>query len=176
LQELSLEKANSLEELNKKFRIWLDEGYNNREHSSLKDISPMQAYGGDPKKIRFASPEECHDAFLWEVTRKVDKTGCFKIKEIEYEAGIEYIGKKVDARYDPFDLGIVEVWHNGEKKKRAEPLKISEFCGKAEKTESTAKATHSKLLTVYETANAKRQKKRTGALNFSTMKEGESNV
>ena len=51
MEELSLEKAKSLEELNRKFRIWLDEGYNSREHSSLKGQSPMQAYTGDRREF-----------------------------------------------------------------------------------------------------------------------------
>ena len=176
LEELSLEKAKSLEELNRKFRIWLDEGYNNREHSSLKGQSPMQAYTGDPKRVRFATPEECRDAFLWEDTRKVDNTGCFKLNGVEYEAGIEYIGKKVDARYDPFDTIHVEVWYSGEKRRTVEPLKIGEYCGRTEKTGATAKVSRSRLLKVYEKENDKQQKQRLGALSFRSMKGGEANV
>ncbi|NLB78987.1 MAG: DDE-type integrase/transposase/recombinase, partial [Clostridiaceae bacterium] len=144
LEELSLEKAKNLEELNRKFRIWLDEGYNNKEHSSLKGQSPMQAYTGDARKVRFATPEDCHDAFLWEDTRKVDNTGCFKLNGIEYEAGIEYIRKKVDIRYDPFDMSQVEIWHNGEKRRTVNPLKIGEYCGRTEKAESAVKVSRSR--------------------------------
>ncbi|MCX7748376.1 MAG: DDE-type integrase/transposase/recombinase, partial [Clostridia bacterium] len=115
LQEISLEKPKSLEELNRKFRIWLDEGYNMREHSSLKGMTPIEAYSKDLRKVRFATPEECADAFLWEDTRKVDNTGCIKLNGHEYEAGIEYIGKKVDVRYDPFDMSLVEIWYSGER-------------------------------------------------------------
>lgn len=176
LQELSLEKAKNLEELNRKFRIWLDEGYNNCPHSSLKGDTPMHAYSADPKKVRFATPEECHDAFLWEDTRKVDRTGCFKLNGIEYEAGLEYIGKKVDVRYDPFDMSLVEIWHGGERKKAAPPLKVGDFCGRTEKPPVAAKATHSRLLKVYETENAKRQKQKMGVLSFRSMKGGDGNV
>lgn len=176
LQEISLEKPKSLEELNQKFRIWLDEGYNMREHSSLKEKTPMQAYSRDPKKVRFATPEECADAFLWEDTRKVDNTGCIKLNGYEYEAGIEYIGKKVDVRYDPFDMGLVEIWYSGERKKKVSPLTIGEYCGKVQKSSSTVKTTHSRLLKVYEQENAKRQKQRMGVLSFRSMKGGSDNV
>jgi len=176
LQEISLEKPKDLNELNQKFRIWLDEGYNNRPHSGLKGDTPMHAYTKDPRKIRFATPEECRDAFLWEDTRKVDRTGCFKLSGIEYEAGLEYIGKKVDVRYDPFDMSLVEIWHGGERKKAVPPLKVGAFCSGAEKVQAAAKATHSRLLKVYEAENAKRQKKKTGALSFSSMKGGGGNV
>ena len=175
-QELSLEKAKSLEELNRKFRIWLDEGYNGKPHSSLKGIPPSQAYASDPKKVRFATPEECRDAFLWEDTRKVDNTGCFKLQGIEYEAGIEYIGKKVDVRYDPFDLSLLEIWYSGECRKTAAPLKVGEYCPKAEKVPASKPATHSRLLKVYEAENEKRQKRHVGALTFRSMKGGGGNV
>lgn len=176
LQEISLEKAKSLEELNRKFRVWLDEGYNLKIHSSLRGMSPIQAYSKDPKKVRFATPEECADAFLWEDTRKVDNTGCIKLNGIEYEAGIEYIGKKVDIRYDPFNMDLVEIWYSGERRKKVGPLKVGEYCGKVEKANKTVTATHSRLLKVYEQENAKRQKQRIGALSFRSMKGGGENV
>jgi putative transposase len=176
LQEISLENVKSLEELNRKFRIWLDEGYNLKSHSSLKNMSPMQAYSKDSKKVRFATPEECADAFLWEDTRKVDNTGCIKLNGYEYEAGIEYIGKKVDVRYDPFDMSLVEIWYSGERRKKVGPLKVGEYCSKVEKTSKTITATHSRLLKVYEQENAKRQKQRIGALSFRSMKGGTENV
>jgi transposase InsO family protein len=175
MQEIALEKPNTLGELNRKFRVWCDEGYNNNPHSGIKGKTPMQAYSADPKKVRFTTPEECHDAFLWEDTRKVDSTGCFKLNGIEYEAGLEYIGKKVDVRYDPFDQSLVEIWHSGEYKKKVPPLIYGEFCGKVEKSPAPEKATHSRLLRVYEAENAKRQKK-TGALSFRSMKDGDGNV
>lgn len=175
-QELSLEKARDLNELNRKFRVWLDEGYNEKAHSSLKGASPLQAYTADQKKVRFATPEECRDSFLWEDTRKVDNTGCFKLQGIEYEAGIEYIGKKVDIRYDPFDMGLLEIWYSGERRKTASPLKVGEYCPKVEKTPATKAATHSRLLKVYEAENEKRQKRRSGALSFSSMRGGGGNV
>lgn len=176
LQELSLEKVKSLEELNKKFRIWLDEGYNSDEHSSLKGISPIQAYSADPKKVRFATPEECYDAFLWEDTRKVDNTGCIKLNGNEYEAGIEYIGKKVDIRYDPFDMSLVEIWYSGERRKKVAPLKVGEYCGRIEKEKKPPTVTHSRLLKVYEQENASKRKQSMGALSFRSMKGGGKDV
>jgi hypothetical protein len=112
---------------------------------------------------------------LWEDTRKVDGTGCFKLNGLEYEAGIEYIGKKVDVRYDPLDRSLVEIWYSGERKKAVSPLSVGEFCGKTEKAPAIMKATHSRLLRVYEAENSKRQKK-TGALSFRSMKGGGGNV
>jgi hypothetical protein len=105
----------------------------------------------------------------------LDQSGCFKLSGIEYEAGVEYIGKKIDLRYDPFDRSLVEIWYSGERRKAVAPLSVGEFCGKIEKMPATVKATHSRLLKVYEAENAKRQKK-IGALSFSSMKGGDGNV
>lgn len=176
LQEVRLDNPKTLEELNQKFRIWLDEGYHHQPHSSLNGKTPMQAYNGDPRKVRFATPEECREAFLWEETRKVDKTGCFKLQGIEYEAGLSYLGKKIDVRYDPFDLGQVEVWYKGERQKTVEPLKVGEYCGKSEKLPANAPATHSRLLKVYADQNQKRQQKKYGALTFRSQKGGDAHV
>lgn len=109
-------------------------------------------------------------------TRKVDNTGCFKLQGIEYEAGIEYIGKKVDVRYDPFDMSLLEIWYNGERRKTATPLKVGEYCSKVEKAPATKPTTHSRLLKIYESENEKRQKRQTGALTFRSMKGGDRNV
>jgi len=172
LQEISLEKPKSLEELNQKFRVWLEEGYNTKPHSSLKGLSPSEAYAANPAKVRFATPEECQDAFLWEDTRKVDNTGCFKLNGIEYEAGIAYIGKKVDVRYDPFNMSQVEVWYKGNRIKMVSSITVGEFCAKVEKVPAGITATHSRLLKAYEQENARRHHKPLGALSFRSMKGG----
>jgi putative transposase len=175
--EIGLEKPKTLEELNRHLRTWLEEGYNNREHSSLNKVSPSVAFTNDKRHIRFVTPEECRDAFLWEETRKVDKTGCISLKSQYYEAGMEFINKKVDARYDPFDLSSVEIWHNGEKKKTVTPLVIGEYCGKKEEKATTStKSSHSRLLKTLDSENKKKRKKQLGAIPFREMKGGVTNA
>ena len=108
-----LEKPQTLEQLNELFRAWLSEGYNHRVHSSLAGKSPAQAFTQDTKPLRFPSPEALREAFLWEKTPKVDKSGCISLNGLCYEVGVEYIRKKILVRYDPFDLSVVEVWYGG---------------------------------------------------------------
>lgn len=175
--EVGLEKPKTLEELNRHFRVWLEEGYNHSEHSSLEGVSPAVAFANNKRHIRFVTPEECRDAFLWEETRMVDKTGCISLKGQLYEAGIEFIRKKVDVRYDPFDLSNVEIWHNGEKKKMASPLIIGEYCGKKEQKVTTSeKSSHSRLLNVFAAESKERTKKQLGAISFREMEGGVANV
>ena len=175
LEELSLEPPESLEILNQKFRIWLDEGYIHKEHDSLQEKTPYEAYQSNPAKVRFVSQQECHDLFLWEQTRKVDNTGCVSIAGIEYEAGAEFVRKSVDVRYDPFDLSTVEIWRDGERIKQAKPIVIGEFIPMAQiptqLSENTKKPSKSRLLAVYEKQSQQRDQRRNGAISFSELRE-----
>lgn len=167
LQEVRLEKPETLAKLNDLFRDWLSEGYNHRGHSALAGKSPAQAFTGDSKALRFPSPEALRDAFLWEKTPRVDKTGCFSLEGLTYEGGIEWIGKKVMVRYDPFDLSQVEVWYGGEKKKLAAPANIGEFNRNVKRpVEELERASESKLLRLFAAESKKRLKQQLGAFQL----------
>jgi transposase InsO family protein len=168
LQESRLEKPRTLEQLNDLFRAWLSEGYNHRVHSALSGKSPAQAFTQDSKALRFPSPEALRDAFLWEKTPKVDKSGCISLEGICYEVGVPWIGKKVMVRYDPFDLSLVEVWYSGEKKKLVAPANIGEYNHNVKKpVEELEKSSESKLLRLFETESKKRLKQQLGAFRLS---------
>jgi hypothetical protein len=167
LQEARLEKPQTLEQLNDLFRVWLSEGYNHRVHSSLSGKSPAQTFSEDSKALRFPSPETLRDALLWEKTPKVDKSGCFSLQGLCYEAGVEWIGKNIMVRYDPFDLSLVEVWYKGEKKKMVSPANIGEYNRNVKKpVEELEKASQSKLLRLFASESKKRLKQELGAFRL----------
>ena len=175
IQEAQLERPQTLEQLNRLFRAWLSEGYNHREHSALAGKSPAQAFTQDTKSLRFPSPEALREAFLWEKSPKVDKSGCLSLNSICYEVGVEFIGKQVLVRYDPFDLSVVEVWHGGEKKKLISPANIGEYNHNVKKpVEELEKTNQSRLLRLFETDSKKRFKQTLGA--FRLAEEGNDNV
>ncbi|MDR0302940.1 MAG: IS481 family transposase [Treponema sp.] len=195
LEELSLEPADSLVSLNQKFRVWLEEGYNHKPHSSLGGKSPFEAYRENAKKIRFASSEDCHNLFLWEVTRTVDKTGAVKQGNCVYDAGSDLMHKKVDVRYDPFDLSVIEIWsefslrenglrpplfvgffHDGLFIRKAAPLIIQEYI-KTKQTSDQDQAepktpSRSRLLAAYEKSSGQRDKQKNGSISFVDMEKG----
>jgi len=190
LSEFALEPVRTLPELNRKFAIYLDEGYIHDPHEALKqeerdprtgellgkrERTPYQAYTEDPAKVRYVSSLECRDAFLWEEQRNVDKSGCIRLKGVTFDVGVALIGRRVDVRYDPFDISVVEVWHEGKFQRKAEELVVTEFAPRQESAPAAAhkKPTHSRLLKVYEEKNKEREKQRNGALSFRTPKEGE---
>jgi len=174
--------------LNRKFSIYLDEGYIHDSHEALKleerdshtgeliskrDRTPYQAYTEDSAKVRYVSSIECRDAFLWEEQRTVDKSGCIKLAGVLFDVGTAFIRRRVDIRYDPFDISVIEVWHDGKFQRKAEKLHISEFNSKPTGVSATtlSKPTHSRLLKIYEEKNKKREKQRNGALAFRSPKE-----
>lgn len=173
LQEARMENPQTLEQLNGLFRVWLSEGYNHREHSALAGKSPAQAFAQDTKPLRFPSPEALREAFLWEKTPKVDKTGCISLAGLCYEVGVEYIRKKVLVRYDPFDLSVVEVWSGGEKKKLVSPINIGEYNQNVKKpVEELEKASQSKLLRLFASESKKRLKQQLGAFRLGGEDRG----
>lgn len=190
LQELALEPVKTLSELNRKFSVWLDEGYIHDPHDALKleerdphtgellakrERTPYQAYTEDPAKVRYVSTLECRDAFLWDEQRTVDKSGCVKLAGIVFDVGVALIRRRVDIRYDPFDLSVIEVWHDGKFQRKAEKLDMPEFTPKPARDPAAApqKPTHSRLLRVYEERHKEREKQRNGALAFHNSKEGQ---
>jgi putative transposase len=175
LQEARLEKASTLEQLNKLFRDWLSEGYNHRVHSALAGRTPAEAFSQDNKPLRFSSPEALREAFLWEKNPKVDKSGCISLNGLCYEVGVEYVRKNVLVRYDPFDLSQIEIWYGGAKKKVVSPANFGEYNRNVKKpAEELGKASQSKLLRLLASDSQKRLKQQLGA--FRLGGEGSQNV
>ncbi len=167
IQEARLETHQTLEQINGLFRAWLSEGYNHREHSALAGRTPAQAFTRDNKPLRFPGPEALRDAFLWEKTPRVDKSGCITLNGLCYDVGVEYIRKKVLVRYDPFDLSLVEVWSGGEKRKLVSPINIGEYNRNVKKpVEELEKASQSKLLRLFASESKKRLKQQLGAFRL----------
>jgi len=190
LREFSLEPVRTLSELNRKFAIYLDEGYTHAPHKSLeleerdpntgellcrRERTPYHAYTECPGKVSYVSSLECRDAFLWEEQRTVDKSGCISLKGVKFDVGVALIQMRVDVRYDPFDISLVEIWHGGKFQRKAEKLCIPEFAPKHEDppAPSPKEPTHSRLLKLYEEKNKLREKQRNSALSFRATKPEE---
>lgn len=178
LSELSLNPPKTLDELNQAFSIWVEEGYNHQPHSSLKGLSPAQRFQQDSKRIRFASLEELRDAFLWEKSCRVDKTGCFKLEGQVFEAGLQWIRKTVDVRYDPLDLSSVEIWHQGQRQNLAKVLVIPEFnpaCVKIPLQEKKVPRDSRYLKTLESQSQARRERK-LGAIAYRHLEGSDPHV
>ena len=168
LAELSLQKAQTLEELNRLFSAWLSEGYNNKPHSALDGKTPAEDFASNSAPLRFSSMEALREAFLHEEERTVDKTGCFRLNGKLFDAGAEWRRKKVIVRFDPFNLEEVQLWHERKQEKIVKVAVIGEYNATQkvvyEKVEEKA---GSRVLGVYMEDQHKRFKKVNGAFRLS---------
>lgn len=119
------ERTMSVDEINDYFFIWIRQHYHEKVHSATKQ-KPMLAFESDPYPLRRVDLETLVDAFLVEETRKVDKTGVFRLNGTDYQAPLELVRTKVSVRYDPFDTSSVQVYCNGQRYADAYLLKVPE--------------------------------------------------
>lgn len=172
LAELSLQKTQTLEELNHLFGAWLSEGYNNKPHSALNEKTPAEVFALDSTPLRFHSYEVIKEAFLHEAERVVDKTGCFTLNGKLFDAGAEWMRKKITVHFDPFCLEEVQLWHDGKQKKIIKAAIIGEYNTTqkvmCEKVESQAE---SRVLKMFAEEQQKRFKKKAGAFRLSQERD-----
>lgn len=181
IEEARLVRFKTLRELNTAFRIWLEEGYNHHSHGALttKDgvlQTPAQVFNTNATKLRFVSIEELRDAFMWEDDRVVRKDGCLSLHNIDFDAGPQFVGKKVEIRYDRISPEFVEIWDNGRKAKIIYPkgarLQVTDTPSASEATDPPKT---SRLLDVLEKQDKGRRRQELGAISFREL-GGPTNV
>lgn len=112
----------TLAELNTAFWAWLDT-YNHRLHSSTGQ-APLARWEAGQAAVRWAAPQDLAEAFLWEDTRLVKKTGTFGLSGNEYRVDDALVGKAVTVRFDPLDLASIRVYEGGVFKEIAAPAAL----------------------------------------------------
>jgi transposase InsO family protein len=168
LSELTLQKVDTLDELNRLFSAWLSEGYNNKPHSALDEKTPLEVFSADSAPLRFHNIEALAEVFLHEAERVVDKTGCLSLNGKLYDAGVEWMRKKVTVRFDPFHLEEIQLWYEREQKKLIRGAQIGEYNAtqkvSCEKVEQSAE---SRVLKAFVADQQKHFKKKMGAFQLS---------
>lgn len=175
LSEASLEKPQTLEKLNQLFGVWLEECYQNRPHSALKDsTTPAGAYMGDTKPLKFLDIDVIADAFLHCEERKVDKAGCISFNGKKYEVGLPFIGNRVNVVYDPADTRELTIEYEGHAPWKATQLVIDPKTGKRPQLPeymTKQPAESSRLLDAAQNVNAQRKERQANAISFRTVKK-----
>lgn len=113
----------SLAELNQHFWAWL-ETYHRRVHGSTGQ-SPLARWEAGAEFIRRPHPADLAEAFLWEETRQVKKTGTLSLAGNEYRVSDLLVGHTVAVRYDPLDLATVRVYRDGQFIELAAPYRLT---------------------------------------------------
>jgi len=124
IEEVQASTITTLDGLNRAFRAWVDLKYNRRVHSELQ-ATPWDRWRAGSHRVRAVDERELVDAFLFRAKRTTDKTGVFKLHGTRFQTGPSLARRKVEVRYDPEDLALVEVWRDGVFQERVRPLEIS---------------------------------------------------
>lgn len=181
LREASINHPKDLDELNRLYRVWMEECYLNMPHSALDGKTPLAAYQADPHELRLLSSDVIANAFQCCEKRKVDKGGCISFSGIKYEIemGLSMIHRSVDVLYDPQDISILTVECQGFPPCYARPLIVAANAApKPRLPERLTKEapTSSRMLSAAEKKNTEREKIRRTAISFADIEGGGADV
>ena len=178
LDEVTLKKCRTLENINRYFQVWLQECYHTRRHEGLEGTTPEIAYRNARMPLRFVPPETVASAFLRVERRKVDKSGCISFGGKKYEVGILFIGRTVNVAYDSNDIKTLTVEYAGESM-QVEELKIGEYTGprpRLPKSMLSALPHTSRLLDEKEKQYEAHRETVRRAIRFNGLEGGDSDV
>lgn len=123
LPELRKRPAGSLEELNALWGAWVEQGYHHLKNRETGQ-TPAARFGRALADIRLADPARLVEVFLWREDRRVDKTGQVSLQGNRYEVDPRLAARRVQLRYDPFDLSVIQVWYEGRRFEDARPCRL----------------------------------------------------
>jgi putative transposase len=110
LANLDRKQKLTVECLNTRFWSWIDNGYHVAEHSSL-GTTPLLRWQRDIEQIRQTPPAtDVRRLFFYRVVRTVRRDSTFLLQNRFYEAPPHLAGQRIEARFDPLDAGIVDIY------------------------------------------------------------------
>jgi putative transposase len=113
LNNLDRKQTLTLEELNERLWAWLDV-YHRTEHSSL-GTTPLLRWQRDIEHIRQLPPAtDFRRLFFHRLDRVVRRDCTFQLQNRYYEAPPHLVGETVEARFDPLDPALVEMYFQGQ--------------------------------------------------------------
>lgn len=124
VEEVQASSILTLDDLNRAFRAWVDLKYNRRVHGETGE-TPWDRWRAGAHRVRPVSERELKDAFLFRAQRKTDKTGVFRLHGTRFQTRATLARKKVEVRYDPEEMDVVEVWHNNAFQERVSPFQVT---------------------------------------------------
>ena len=112
MPEVETSEVATLAELNESFWAWLELIYHRTKHSETEQ-TPLERFQAGLAEIRSADAETLRKAFLWRETRKVRRDGRIELQGNTYQVPAHLAGRKIELRFDPFDLSNLEIWLDG---------------------------------------------------------------
>jgi transposase InsO family protein len=103
----------SLDELNDRLWIWIENVYHRSEHSAL-GTTPLLRWQRDIEQVRQLPPStDLRRLFFHRLDRLVRRDSTFLLHNRLYEAPPHLTGHTVEVRFDPLDTAQVEIWFQG---------------------------------------------------------------
>jgi transposase InsO family protein len=165
-------KISTLKQLNDYLRSWL-EAYDNRVHRSTKQ-TPKKRYEAKSDHTRHLSAELLKDIFLWEEERTVRKTAIIELEGNHYDVDSSLRGKRIQIRYNPFDLTTIQVWKDNERFEDAKPAELrnqshSKLPSETESVQTPAGV--SSFLEQLKKQQEEEKRKKVGTTSFAKLKD-----
>jgi len=115
LRPLDVASINGFEDLNLRFRTWMEGEYHRNPHNGLYGQTPMEAWLNKARLIHvFPETTDLERVFYHESHRRVAKDQTVTMERKHFEVPSILIGKKVCLRYNPHHATpVVEVWYDG---------------------------------------------------------------
>ena len=185
IAEAHVKKIKTLEELNRYWKIYLEEYYHNHPHKGIAEyykglgvddvlISPLQEFNRDTRALVFIDSAVVGKAFLHHEMRKVDKGACINFQGRRYETKTQLIGCTVEIEYDPNTSEIITVKHPGVEPFEAKPLTIGSYCDSPQPLPAhvgEVKVETSRFLDAIEKNYNERAQRRADAISFAAYKK-----
>jgi putative transposase len=122
LEEACHQGIFSMAALDDLFSAWAEHVANRRVHSETKE-SPIDRFLRTAPH-RQVDPDQLREAFRWMVTRKVTRTATVPLEGNSYGVDPALVGRRVELRYDPEDLSLIDVYLEGRPAGVATPFVI----------------------------------------------------
>ena len=143
IAEVKIAKVHTLEELNRRWKIFLDQDYQKDPHDGIREyyesmdvkvpdggISPLQEWNRDSRELIFIDTRVVGEAFMHHEDRTIDPAGCFSYDGFMYEASTAIAGARVEIAYDPLDTSVITVYYKDMEPIRAKRVTISPYAQK----------------------------------------------
>jgi putative transposase len=110
LANLERKQTLTVETLNARLWAWIDNGYHAAEHGSL-GTTPLLRWQRDIEQIRQIPPAtDVRRLFFYRVIRTVRRDSTFLLQSRFYEAPAHLAGQRIEARFDPLDADVVDIY------------------------------------------------------------------
>lgn len=143
IAEVRAAHVHSVAELNQKWKIFLEQDYQKKPHSGIREyyesmdveipsqgISPEMEWNRDERRQKFLDIQTVSDAFTHHETRIIDKAGCFDFDGKRYEASAALAGLKIEISYDPLNTETITVRYGKMDVAKAHPVRIGAYAAK----------------------------------------------